>query len=200
MLGLGLSLTHCFFMCGGILVLFNYKKSTYFDIFTYHFFRIVAYVLIGIIAYFLGYFLNSLNLQFYLYLFLGFFCIILGFALIIKGQFLAFIENQFIYQKIVLFLNTQKTSRYKALIFGFLNGFFPCGLVYFFVAKSMLAKSFSEAGLNMLIFGLSTLPAMLLGGALIKEIRKIKNIQYLFFVLVIIYGFYLCYLALQLSR
>lgn len=200
MLGLGLSLTHCFFMCGGILVLFNYKKSTYFDIFTYHFFRIVAYVLIGIIAYFLGYFLNSLNLQFYLYLFLGFFCIILGFALIIKGQFLAFIENQFIYQKIVLFLNTQKTSRYKALIFGFLNGLFPCGLVYFFVAKSMLAKSFSEAGLNMLIFGLSTLPAMLLGGALIKEIRKIKNIQYLFFVLVIIYGFYLCYLALQLSR
>lgn len=200
MLGLGLSLTHCFFMCGGIILLFNHKKSNFFDIFIYHFSRICAYILIGLIAYFLGYFLNSLNLQVFLYFILGAFCVVLGFALIVKGQLLAFIENQFIYKKIMLFLNNKKTSKYKGFIFGFLNGFFPCGLVYFFVAKSMIAKSVNEAWLNMLIFGLSTLPAMLLGSIFINKIRKIKNIQYLFFALIIVYGFYLCFLALKLSR
>lgn len=187
-------------MCGGILILFNHNKSTYFDIFTYHFFRIIAYVLIGIIAYFLGYFINSLNLQIFLYFFLGAFCVFLGFALIVKGNLLALIENQFIYKKIILLLSNKKTSKYKGFIFGFLNGLFPCGLVYFFVAKSMIAKSFNEAWLNMFVFGLSTLPVMLLGGVFVKEIRKIKNIQYFLFALIIIYGFYLCYLALKLSR
>lgn len=187
-------------MCGGILILFNQNRPTTFDIFTYHTFRILAYICIGSLAYFLGYFFYIYDLQVFLYLILGFFCIFLGFALILRGQLLAYIENQFVYKKIILFLTHKKTSSYKGIIFGFFNGLFPCGLVYFFVARAMMSKTLLEAILNMLIFGLSTLPAMLFGSLLINKIRHIKIFQIILFIMIIIYGFYLCFLALKLSR
>ncbi|WP_267525325.1 sulfite exporter TauE/SafE family protein [Campylobacter sp. MG1] len=200
LLGLGLSLTHCFFMCGGILILFNQSKTNIIDITLYHFFRILAYCIIGVLAYFLGFYISSLSFQIFLYAFLGIFCILLGFALLQRGLLLSFFENQFIYKQILKLLKKNKKTRYKGIIFGFLNGFFPCGLVYFFIAKSMVSKNIIEAFLTMLLFGISTLPAMFLGSVLINKLKSVKYISNFLFFVIIIYGFYLCYLALNLSR
>ncbi|KQI24484.1 membrane protein, partial [Campylobacter coli CVM 41963] len=49
----------------------------------------------------------------------------------------------------------------SAMILGFANGFVPCGLVYFFLANAMSRQNVTESILVMLVFGLSTLPAML---------------------------------------
>lgn len=186
-------------MCGGILILFNQSKNTFFDIFVYHFCRIFAYIIIGVLAYLLGEFFTSLNFQIFLYFILGMFCILLGFALIQGGKALQLIENQFIYNKIFIVLKNKKSSKYKGFIFGFLNGLFPCGLVYFFIARAMMSSNVYEAGFNMLAFGLSTLIAMLTSSILLKKLKHIKYIQKILFIFIIIYGFYLCYLALKLS-
>lgn len=200
LIGFGLSLSHCFFMCGGILIIFNQSKTNLKDIYLYHFFRLLTYCIIGVIAYFIGFYFHSLSLQVFLYLFVGFFCILLGFALLQRGWLLNLFENQIIYQKIIKTLSKHKTSKYKGVIFGIANGLFPCGLVYYFIAKSMLSKSILEAFLTMLAFGVSTLPTMFFGSTLLHKIKTLKNVSQILFIIIIFYGFYLCYLAFKLSK
>lgn len=57
-------------------------------------------------------------------------------------------------------------NAYKAIPFGLVWGWLPCGLVYTFLLMSLSSGSAKEGALLMLFFGLGTLPNLLIMGAL----------------------------------
>lgn len=194
-----LSLTHCFFMCGAVVFLLS-KNTNKIQIYVYNFFRILIYVILGLIAFSIGSFFTSVFLQSLLYFLIGIFCVLIGIALIVRGKLLAFFENNFLYTKIISLFNSIMRFKAKSVIIGCANGLFPCGLVYFFIAKTMLAKNINEALIIIISFALATLPAMIFTSFLPKYLEKIRYLQNFFYSLIVIDGIYFCYLALRLSK
>jgi uncharacterized protein len=60
----------------------------------------------------------------------------------------------------------------QALPLGMLWGWLPCGLVYSVLATALVAGSASRGALAMLVFGLGTLPNLLLAGLLFSRFRR----------------------------
>lgn len=60
----------------------------------------------------------------------------------------------------------------QALPLGMLWGWLPCGLVYSVLATALVAGSASRGALAMLVFGLGTLPNLLLAGLLVSRFRR----------------------------
>ncbi|WP_411675284.1 sulfite exporter TauE/SafE family protein [Campylobacter sp. LR291e] len=200
------SFGHCYSMCGGFNIAFvrlNQNEQNPFILsLVYHSFRILAYVCLGFLFGSFGSILainaKIQNLSFFL---LGLFMVFLGLALIIRGKILALIENAFIYEKF-LKVPIKRAMNFKGIkggvILGFLNGLIPCGLVYFYLASAMSKNSINGA-LIMLIFGLSTLPALLffslISNALNQNFKQLFSI--LSYILIILYGIILAYLGLR---
>ena len=63
----------------------------------------------------------------------------------------------------------------RALALGLLWGWIPCGLVYSMLATALLAGDAVDGALVMLVFGLGTLPNLLLAGALMRALSKSRN-------------------------
>lgn len=61
---------------------------------------------------------------------------------------------------------------YKAIPFGLVWGWLPCGLVYTFLFMSLSSGSAREGALLMLCFGLGTLPNLLLMGVLANHLMQ----------------------------
>lgn len=81
---------------------------------------------------------------------------------------------------------------------GVLNGFLPCGLVYFFLASAAASGSALWGAVIMLIFGLSTVPALLGLGFMVGFLHgnglRETMIKLASFI-VIAYGIYMAYLG-----
>lgn len=200
------SFGHCYSMCGGFALAFNAinakAKQPFFLNCLYHISRVCAYLVLGLVS---GLFGNVLAINariqgFSLFL-LGMFMVVLGFALLFRGQFLAFIENQIFFKacskKII-----QKATQYKgiksAVILGFANGFVPCALVYFFLANAMSKNSLSQSLFVMLVFGISTLPAMLFFSQFAQMLGSTKKLfNILSYGIIIVYGIVLSYMGLK---
>lgn len=76
----------------------------------------------------------------------------------------------------------------RPIVFGFLNGLMPCGLVYMLLVAIPLADSWPEALLLAALFGLGTVPSLGLvywGSSLLKTShwRWIEKVLYLFLLL-----------------
>lgn len=63
-------------------------------------------------------------------------------------------------------------NAYKAIPFGLVWGWLPCGLVYTFLFMSISSGSAKEGALLMLFFGLGTLPNLLLMGTLATHLLQ----------------------------
>ncbi|HEH4450802.1 TPA: sulfite exporter TauE/SafE family protein [Campylobacter coli] len=201
------SFGHCYSMCGGFNLLFinlNSKSNNLFLLtFIYQLFRIFSYILLGIIF---GIFGNLLainaKIQSLSFFILGVFMVILGFSLIFRGKILAFIENRAFFEYFIKKI-IKKSMGFKgvksAMILGFANGFVPCGLVYFFLANAMSRQNVTESILVMLVFGLSTLPAMLffvkISQYLGVFLKKVFN--YLSYFIIVAYGIGLAYMGFK---
>ncbi|HEA8014512.1 TPA: sulfite exporter TauE/SafE family protein, partial [Campylobacter coli] len=169
----------------------------------YQLFRIFSYILLGIIF---GIFGNLLainaKIQSLSFFILGVFMVILGFSLIFRGKILAFIENRAFFEYFIKKI-IKKSMGFKgvksAMILGFANGFVPCGLVYFFLANAMSRQNVTESILVMLVFGLSTLPAMLffvkISQYLGVFLKKVFN--YLSYFIIVAYGIGLAYMGFK---
>ncbi|HEB9420157.1 TPA: sulfite exporter TauE/SafE family protein [Campylobacter coli] len=197
------SFGHCYSMCGGFILAFmnlnSAHKNLFLLTFIYQLFRIFSYILLGIIF---GMFGNLLaintKIQSLSFFVLGIFMVILGFSLIFRGKILTFIENRTFFdyfaKKII-----KKSMSFKgvksAVVLGFANGFVPCGLVYFFLANAMSRQNLTESILVMLVFGLSTLPAMLFFAKLSQYLSVFlkKVFNYLSYLIIIVYGIGLAY-------
>ena len=93
--------------------------------------------------------------------------------------------------------SVQKRNLANFLLLGFLNGLLPCGVVYYFLALGILSANVADASLIMLIFGLCTLPAMLLASLVFGLLReKFKEIMFrLSAYIMILNGLYLSFLG-----
>lgn len=201
------SISHCTFMCGGFVIAYSTKlanknaySATIFS-FAYQISRIFGYIVLGLLFGFLGSaIIFSSTAKGYIFFLLGIFLVVLGIALIKRGKLLSFIENDTFAKKLIIpkFKELiKKDSLVSFMMLGFLNGFLPCGVVYYFLALSLSSRSALHGSIIMLIFGLSTLPVMLFFSGIAHSLStKFKSMANLFSsVIISLYGIYLAYLG-----
>ncbi|MGX2982201.1 sulfite exporter TauE/SafE family protein [Helicobacter sp. 23-1045] len=193
-IALGMAFSHCYGMCGGIVLAFsqNLPSSFWGRLFLhllYNTGRISTYVIIGIACAHLGAkFSVSDSARGGIFIILGFLMGLLGAGYLIYPKILHFLEPNIggfgIFKKAFGFFMKQ-ANPLRAYLLGFLNGLLPCGIVYFFAMNAMIAAS-DLRGIHallkgaeiMLIFGVaSAIPMLLLGSfSAILAISKFKNI------------------------
>lgn len=158
---------HCVGMCGPIAFMLPVDRSNstrkVFQIFTYHFGRLLAYSLIGLAFGLVGKGLYLFGIQQYLSIFIGVLMIV-----VVLTPVQTF--NKYNFSKpLYRLIGKVKSSMGKAfkkksadtfLTIGFLNGFLPCGLVYMAVFASLAMQNAVYGSLYMTLFGLGTIPLM----------------------------------------
>ena len=209
------SFGHCIGMCGGIIIAYsstkiedNWSKPKQATAhLLYSLGRVFTYVILGAMFGFLGgvaMFNNIANGS--LLILAGIFMILAGLSLSGQIKFLTIIEhsvsNASWYKK--LFRELLKTKSLTSFfILGMLNGLLPCGLVYFFAVTAASTASAFYGALVMLIFGLSTIPALFSLGFFVGLYKntKFRNIMIrLAAVSVIIFGAYTAYQGYEYIR
>lgn len=197
-------------MCGGFVVAYSSSKidtkSSKTTQFISHLFyslgRISSYVIIGMISGFIGSVISfSATSSGYLFFIIGIFMILMGFSLMGKIRFLTSLEsslgtNPFVKKIFQSLMYSKKIYSFYGL--GMLNGFLPCGLVYFFAVSAAASGSIFWGGITMLIFGLTTIPSLLGFGFIIGFLNS-GNLREIMIkvasVVIIFYGIYMSYLG-----
>ena len=197
------SFGHCIGMCGGIIIAYSSTKiddswgktKQVYSHILYSAGRILTYVLLGAIFGFIGgvaMFNNLANGS--LLILAGIFMLLSGLSLSGKIKTFKFVESSISktnwYQKTFKQLLHTK-SLISFFILGLLNGLLPCGLVYFFAVTSASTASPFYGALVVLIFGISTIPALFSLGFFIGLFKnnKFRNIMInLASVSIIIFG------------
>lgn len=199
------SISHCVGMCGGFVSMqsiflkgSNPLSSFVLSLF-YHVARITSYAFLGgLFAVFGGLFAISAQSQALFFFIMGSLMVLIGFALLRRGVFLKFLESRWLSKittKAGLFF-IRRGDRMSFVLLGFLNGFVPCGVVYYFLAYAMLSSSVYEGVLIMLVFGICTLPAMLFLVNLFTFLQRWKNMIYqISCLLIMANGIYLGFLG-----
>ena len=202
------SFGHCVGMCGGIVVAYSSTKighewsktKQFIAHLLYSLGRITTYTILGALFGFVGGVVTFDNLTSGLMLlFTGFIMILIGLSLSGQFKFITNIEH-----------SISKTNFYRSTfrslvgsntfssfyLLGMLNGILPCGFVYVFAITAASTGSVFWGALVMLIFGLSTLPAMLSLGFFVGIFKQI-TLRNLFIkiasILVIGFGLYIMY-------
>lgn len=188
---------HCVGMCGPIAFMLpvdrtnNLKK--FFQIFIYHFGRLLAYGIIGLVFGVLGKGLYVFGMQQKLSIGIGILMILV--VLIPYKTFNRYNFSKPVYKiiskiKARLGQELKKKTPDTFLTIGFLNGFLPCGLVYMALFGAIAMGSPSKGGLYMVLFGLGTIPlmttAIYFSGFLKGSVRQ--KVQKLIPVFVVVVG------------
>lgn len=202
------SFGHCIGMCGGIVIAYSSTKvqqewskiqqSTAHLL--YSFGRILTYAILGAIFGFLGgvaTFSNTANGI--LWLIAGSAMLLTGLSLLGKIRFLTLIEHSvsksnWYQQNFRSLLSSQSLTSFFLL--GMLNGLLPCGFVYFFAITAASTADPLLGALVMIIFGLSTIPALFSLGffvGLFKQSGFRNTMVKLAAISVILYGGYTIY-------
>lgn len=158
---------HCIGMCGPIAFMLPVDRSNStkkaFQIFSYHFGRIIAYSVIGLVFGLVGKSLNLFGIQQQLSIFIGILMIVI--VLIPIKTFNKINLSKPLYKliskvKSALGRALKKKTADTFLTIGFLNGFLPCGLVYMAVFASITMQNAVQGSLYMILFGIGTIPLM----------------------------------------
>ncbi|MCF8715395.1 sulfite exporter TauE/SafE family protein [Joostella atrarenae] len=174
---------HCIGMCGPIAFLLplDHKNQTkkVFQIFIYHFGRILTYSLIGFIFGWLGKGLFVSGLQQRLSIIIGILIILTALIPLRKTK------SNFISKTVMLWVSKAQSALGKQLkkkktsalfSIGFLNGFLPCGMVYMALFAAIAIGNPYQSSLYMVFFGIGTIPlmttAVYLGNFLSVSARK----------------------------
>ncbi|MEH6514161.1 sulfite exporter TauE/SafE family protein [Maribacter arcticus] len=182
---------HCVGMCGPIAFMLpvdqtnNYKKFG--QIFIYHFGRLMAYGIIGLVFGFLGKGLSIFGAQQKLSIAIGIIMILV--VLIPYKIFNKYNLSKPIYKVISKVKNQlgkelKKKSPDTFLTIGFLNGFLPCGLVYMALFGAIAMGNALQGSLYMMLFGLGTVPLMttaiyfsgLLKGGIRQKVQRVMPV------------------------
>jgi hypothetical protein len=174
---------HCVGMCGPIAFMLPVDRSSWVKqisgIALYHFGRLLAYSILGLLFGLLGKGLYLFGIQQQLSIAIG--VLMIGLVLLPKGLLNKYNFSRPVYRlisKIKTGLGTalKKKTPDTFLTIGFLNGFLPCGLVYMAVFGAMAAGNAAQGSLYMAVFGLGTVPlmttAIYLGTLLTVKVRQ----------------------------
>lgn len=169
--------------------------------------RITSYALLGVVFGFMGSVIAFSPLVLgYLYFCVGILMVLMGLSLMGKIKFLTSLESSLASHPLVrtLFSKLIHSSSLGSFYgLGMLNGFLPCGLVYFFAVSAVATASWFWGGVVMVIFGLSTVPALLgfgyvigflKGGSFRELMIKIAG------VMIIGYGIYMSYMGFMATQ
>lgn len=174
---------HCIAMCGGI----NLSQSLGGKraVIKYNSARILSYTLIGLVLGSLGVFLGTagknidgsimipFSVQSVLKLVAGGFMILMGFSLLGLFPFLRRITPH-LPSALTRKIYSAHKKQHGAFLFGFLNGFMPCGPLQAMWIVALVSGSPLSGTLSMLFFSLGTLPLMLGFSSIISIIGKKK--------------------------
>lgn len=206
------SFGHCVGMCGGIVIAYSStkvqtgwsKSKQMLSHVLYSLGRVVTYTLLGALFGFVGSVVTfNETTNGLLLLITGMLMILVGLSLLGKLKFLTAIEHsvskQAWYQRSFKRLIASNTLL-SFFLLGMLNGLLPCGFVYFFAITAASTGSILYGALVMLIFGLSTIPALFSLGFFVGLFKQsdFKNLMVKFAsILVLGYGVYIIYLSLK---
>lgn len=182
------SLGHCIGMCGGIVLVLNSKIAqnnlpALFCNLLYNIGRLSAYLLIGILCGGIG-IVFEINPQIkgMALIFIGVLTGLFGGILLFAPKFLSRLEPSIsstqgfktFFSKL---LKSQNITSFFLL--GFLNGFLPCGIVYYFALIALASGGMLKGAIVMGIFGISTFLPMLFVGILSSLVlnSSLKNIM-----------------------
>lgn len=202
------SFGHCIGMCGGFILAYSSAKIKpskskivqFFPHIIYNFGRVTSYVILGMIFGLIGGSVTFSHIASgYVYFIIGLIMVLIGLSLMGKLKFLTSIElSMSMYPKLknIFSLLMKSDSKLSFYLLGMLNGIIPCGLVYFFLISAVSSGSWYYGGLVMLIFGLSTIPALFLFGCIagFLESTSFRELMVkIASIIIIIYGIYLSY-------
>jgi uncharacterized protein len=195
--------THCVGMCGGIISTLstNFSGKTSYQSFWIQLFynigRITTYSFLGLL---IGFFSSKLmgmlpNPHTFSMKVSGIFFILLGLYISQLLNSFRYLEStgQRLWIKIEPFGRKYLPAQtpFDAWKLGLVWGWLPCGLVYSALALAMTQINPLHSALTMLVFGLGTLPTLLLIGHFAQNIKIIlqnKKFRMVLGLLLIIYG------------
>lgn len=158
---------HCLGMCGPIalaLPVGNHSKTgLIFNRLIYNFGRVLTYSIFGLVFGLFGQGLSVVGLQRVATIVLG---VVIVLWFILPGKYKSTLTNAGFSKAISSAFNKlfgrflQNPSHTSLFTLGVLNGFLPCGFVYFGVAGALTTGSVVSGVLYMILFGLGTVPAM----------------------------------------
>ncbi len=202
------SFGHCVGMCGGFVIAYSTAKvdaawsKTHQTIahLLYSLGRVTSYMIIGAIFGFLGQKVSfDMTAKGLLFVTVGLLMLLIGLSLIGKLKFLNSIESSIAQSSWFgkLFRLVIHSKSLPSFYFmGMLNGFIPCGLVYFFATAAIVAGSALKGAIVMGVFGVATIPAMMgvgLFSSLIKGTRYRQYVIKIAAVLVMLFGLFTGY-------
>lgn len=205
------SFGHCIGMCGGFIVAYSSTKidssmsrsSQLIRHSAYNIGRVSSYVILGMIFGGLGsLFMITMEMHGALFIFAGVLMIITALSMLGLSKLLHALEHSFSNFKIfkLLFSRLIKSKSIKSFFaLGMMNGFFPCGFVFFFAAKAASSASIIDGGLIMAVFGLATVPTLLALGQSVNFMRDIafrQTMNRIAAAAIAIYGVYSIYYGL----
>lgn len=202
------SIGHCVGMCGGFVMAYsaakidqNWDKShqSVAHLF-YNVGRVTSYTIIGALFGLFGkIFSFSMTGKGILFLIVGVIMVLMGLSLVGKIRFLTSVEcstsSSGLFRRLFHKFITSK-SLASFFFLGMLNGFIPCGFVYFFAAFAAATASPLWGAVVMLVFGIATMPVLFSLGFFSALMHRVKFRQLalqLSGVLVILYGLYTGY-------
>ncbi|MEP5340462.1 MAG: sulfite exporter TauE/SafE family protein [Algibacter sp.] len=179
---------HCVGMCGPIAFMLPvdrtnpYKKTT--QIAIYHFGRLLAYAIIGLVFGLIGKSLFIFGFQQQLSIAIGVLMILV--VVIPQKTFNKYNFSKPVYKAIskvksALGNALKKKTADTFLTIGFLNGFLPCGLVYMALFAAIASGNVLSGSIYMAAFGFGTIPLMttaiyftqLLNGSMRQKVQNI---------------------------
>jgi len=197
------SAPHCAGMCGGIVAALSIKAASH-DVYHalrasafYNFGRISMYVLLGVVFGMLSLSMQNLVPEISVVLRVAAGVLLVAMGLYISGWWFGLRQLESLGYRLfkpiqnIQSMQWQLPQPIKLFITGMLWGCLPCGLVYSMLTMAMTAATVLDAGLIMFVFGLGTIPVLLLTGAFSNRMMllvKQKYVRTVMGVLIILFG------------
>ncbi len=176
-LGLASSL-HCIGMCGPLSIalptLSLSKTKKFSSLLLYQFGRIITYAVLGLIFGLAGRGFYTAGVQQWFSVILGVLVLISAVIYFIKRHSVHISFLPSFYNWVQLCIARIIKDNYRAfgfLLLGMANGLLPCGMVYVALATTLSFVHLNQSVLFMAMFGLGTLPMMMLVGYACQIIR-----------------------------
>lgn len=141
----------------------------------YHCGKITTYCVLGFLVGTLGHIaMPNENIKFSILLVIGILLVIYGLAI---GQFVNLHIRSLkfpFYAHIITFMRSLLTqgTKWRLYILGLCNGLLPCGIVYYFLLTATIAGNGVNGAIVMGIFGLMTIPSLLLLGLVSSSLQN----------------------------
>ena len=161
---------HCIGMCGPLVMALPISQMNPIQkvlaTILYHIGKITTYGLLGVVVGVFGKQIPFYNVQQHLSIVIG--SLMLVYVLWVfylhPKRKLGFLKIDWLQKPIIAALGKlfKQNNVGSFLLIGFLNGLLPCGMIYLALGSAWANQSALQSGLFMVLFGLGTLPALLM--------------------------------------